>query len=176
MIFTPTPLAGSYILDIEPKADERGFFARTFCRSEFEQAGLHTDFPQCSLSYNKHRGIIRGMHYQKIPYSEVKIVRCIRGAIWDVVIDLRKSSPTYLQWHAIELSESNYKALYIPQEFAHGFQALLDDSIVEYFISEPFQSDYQGGIRWSDPRVGIKWPLPDPILSARDQTLPGVEP
>jgi len=172
MRFIELPLNGAYIIEIEPKNDERGFFARTFCRKEFEKKGLNPNIAQISISYSKKRGTIRGMHYQKAPYQEVKVVRCIRGRIQDVIIDIRKDSPTYCQWFSYELSGNDYKMLYIPEGFAHGFQTLEDGVIVSYQMSEFYYEEYQGGIRWDDPFFNIKWKEPITIISKRDKSYP----
>lgn len=173
MIFTETRLRGAYIVELEPHADERGFFARTFCREEFLSHGLNPDIVQCSTSFNKRKGTLRGMHYQEKPFEETKLVRCSRGAIYDVIIDLRPESPTYRQWISVELNQENRKAVYIPPGFAHGFQTLQDNSEVLYQMSESYHSDHSRGIRWDDPALGIVWPLASqPIISSKDLTYP----
>ena len=169
MNFLPTPLAGSYIIEIEPIADERGFFSRLWCRQEFQAVGLNMDFEQHSISYNWKRGTLRGMHYQIAPHEEVKLVRCSRGAIWDVILDLRPNSRTFCRWFAEELTADNHKTLYVPAGFAHGFQTLTDDAEVLYQITEPYHPESARGVRWDDAAFGIKWPLPNPILSVRDR-------
>ncbi|MEW6103856.1 MAG: dTDP-4-dehydrorhamnose 3,5-epimerase [bacterium] len=172
MKFIEIPLSGAYIIEIEPAFDERGFFARTFCKNEFKNKGLNPNIAQQSISYNKRKGTIRGMHYQNAPYQEVKIVSCIKGEIFDVIVDLRKDSPTYCQWFSILLSDENYKMLYIPKWFAHGFQTLKDDTIVLYQMSEFYYSEYQRGVRWDDPAFKIKWPFPPSVISERDKGYP----
>jgi dTDP-4-dehydrorhamnose 3,5-epimerase len=168
--FLPTPLAGCHVVDLECLEDERGFFARSFCQDEFRKHGLQPEIAQCNVSWNRRRGTLRGLHFQAAPHEEAKVVRCTRGAIWDVVVDLREGSATRLRWHAVELSAENRRALYVPEGFAHGFQTLADDSEVLYQMSESYYPELARGVRWDDPRLGIKWPLPDPILSARDRS------
>lgn len=172
MIITETRLGGAYIVDIEPRQDERGFFARSFCRDEFARAGLPGDFVQCNISSNRDRGTLRGMHYQADPHPEGKLVRCSRGAIRDVIVDLRPDSPTYCQWIGVDLTEQNCRALYIPPGFAHGFQSLAEDSEVFYQMTEAYVGTLARGVRWNDPAFAIEWPLPDPIMSERDATYP----
>jgi dTDP-4-dehydrorhamnose 3,5-epimerase len=168
--FLPTPLAGAYILELERLEDARGFFARSFCQEEFRKHGLRTTIAQCNVSWNRKRGTLRGLHFQAAPHEEAKVVRCTSGAIWDVIVDLRESSATRLRWHAVELSVENRRALYVPEGCAHGFQTLADDSEVLYQMSEFYHPDLARGVRWDDPRLGIKWPLLDPILSERDRS------
>lgn len=172
MIFSEHDICGLFLIDIEPIHDERGSFARTFCKQEFGARGLETNFVQCSLSYNKKKGTLRGMHYQAAPHEEVKIVSCIKGAIYDVVIDLRPGSETFMRWVAVELTEQNRKSLYIPKGCAHGFQTLEDDSVVSYQISEFYHPESARGIRWDDPAFGICWPFAPAIISAKDATWP----
>lgn len=173
MIFKETRLRGAYIVELEPHADERGFFARTFCREEFITHGLNPDIVQCNISFNKKKGTLRGMHYQEKPFEETKLVRCSRGAIHDVIVDLRPGSPTYRQWVSVELNQENRKAVYIPPGFAHGFQTLQDNSEVLYQMSESYHSDHSRGIRWDDPALGIVWPLASQrIISSKDLTYP----
>ena len=170
MKFLPTPLAGAYIVELERLEDERGFFARSFCEEEFRKHGLRPGIAQCNVSWNRRRGTLRGLHFQAIPHEEAKVVRCTRGAVWDVVVDLRDGSATRRRWHAVELSAENRRALYVPEGFAHGFQTLAEDSEVLYQMSESYYPELARGVRWDDPRLGIKWPLPDPILSERDRS------
>lgn len=172
MRFLPTPLAGAYVLEIEPREDERGFFARSFCQEEFEKLGLNPRIAQTNVSYNKRRGTLRGMHYQAAPHAEAKLVRCTQGAIWDAIIDLRPDSPSFRRWHAVELSAANRRALYVPEGFAQGFQTLADETEVLYYMSQPYRPDAARGLRWDDPAFGIAWPVADPQLSARDRVLP----
>ena len=169
MKLTPTPLAGAYVVELERISDERGFFARSFCQDEFRRHGLKSAIAQCNVSWNSRRGTLRGLHYQAAPHEEAKVVRCTRGAIWDVIVDLRESSPTRWRWHALELNAENRLAFYVPEGFAHGFQTLADDSEVLYQMSEFYHPDLARGLRWDDPKLGIGWPLPDPILSPRDR-------
>ncbi len=168
----PTPLAGAYAVELERLEDERGFFARSFCRDEFRSRGLASVVAQCNVSWNRQRGTLRGLHFQAAPHEEAKLVRCTRGAIWDVIVDLREGSPTRLRWHALELTAENRTALYVPEGLAHGFQTLSDDAEVLYQMSVPYHAELARGVRWDDPRIGIRWPLADPILSARDRAYP----
>jgi dTDP-4-dehydrorhamnose 3,5-epimerase len=176
MRFTETRLSGAFIVEIEPHRDERGSFARTFCRREFQEGGLPTEFVQCSLSTNRARGTLRGMHWQGEPAPEGKLVRCTRGAVYDVIIDLRPRSPTYLQWLAVELTCENALAVFVPAGFAHGYQTLVPESDVFYQMTEFYQPDLQRGVRWNDPAFGIDWPIPVPILSPRDAGYPDFQP
>lgn len=172
MVFLETKIKGVFIIDLDRLEDERGFFARTFCAEEFEAHGLSNQFVQCSISFNKKKGTLRGMHYQVAPHPEAKLVSCIRGAIYDVIIDLRKDSSTYCQWFAVELSAENYKMLYIPEGLAHGFQTLEDNAVVLYQMSEFYQPECARGVRWDDPSFGIEWPLAERIISDRDRQYP----
>ncbi len=172
MRFHPTQLDGAWLIELTPVRDERGAFARTFCEREFAEHGLETRFVQHSQSANARQGTLRGLHFQKPPHGEVKLVRCLRGAIWDVIVDLRPASPTYLKWQAFELSADNGKQLYIPRGFAHGFQTLADDCDVFYLISEFYSPDAASGVRYDDPRFGIDWPAPVNVLSDRDRSWP----
>ncbi|MCK4826502.1 dTDP-4-dehydrorhamnose 3,5-epimerase, partial [bacterium] len=151
MIFTETQLRGAYIIEIEKLKDNRGFFARTWCQKEFEEHGLTPRVVQANVSSNKKKGTLRGMHYQIAPYEETKLVRCTRGAIYDVIIDLRPASPTYTQWVGVELTADNYKMLYVPENFAHGFQTLEDNTEVTYQVSQFYTPGSESGIRWGDP-------------------------
>lgn len=172
MRFVETPLAGAYVLELERLEDERGFFARTWCAEELATRGLESRIAQCNLSSNRRRGTLRGMHYQAAPHQEAKIVRCIRGAIYDVIVDLRHGSPTMRRWTSLELTADNRRALYVPKDFAHGFQTLTDDVEVFYEMSTPYASGFVRGVRWSDPALAIEWPIDDPILSERDRSYP----
>jgi dTDP-4-dehydrorhamnose 3,5-epimerase len=176
MIFKETKLKGAYIIELELIEDDRGFFARSFCKNEFEKLGLNPNIVQCNISYSKKRGTLRGMHYQVAPYEESKIVSCRRGTIYDVILDLRLDSPTYCQWFALELSADNFKMLYIPEGLAHGFQTLEDNTVVFYQMSEFFYSEYARGVRWDDPLFRIKWPIPDTILSKKDKKYEDFKP
>jgi dTDP-4-dehydrorhamnose 3,5-epimerase len=173
MILTALPLPGAYRIEPELHTDERGFFTRLWCAQEFAAHGLHTNFVQSSISSNRLRGSLRGLHYQADPYGETKLVRCIRGAAFDCLVDLRPTSPTYKQWCAVELTADNRLAVYIPAGFAHGFQTLADDTELLYEITAYFSPSHTAGIRWNDSQLAIAWPLPHtPILSARDANLP----
>jgi dTDP-4-dehydrorhamnose 3,5-epimerase len=167
--FAPTPLAGAYVIELERIEDERGFFARSFCQQEFLARGLDPVVAQCNVSFNRRRGTLRGLHYQAKPHEEAKLVRCTRGKVWDVIVDLREDSPMLLRWYAAELTADNRRALYVPKGFAHGFQTLEDDSEVLYQMSEFYYPDLARGVRWDDPAIGIRWPFPDPVLSGRDR-------
>ncbi|HZP83020.1 MAG TPA: dTDP-4-dehydrorhamnose 3,5-epimerase [Chthonomonadaceae bacterium] len=169
MHFTATKIKGAYILDIEPREDERGFFARTWCREEFAAHGLNTSLVQCNLSFNTRKGTLRGMHYQAAPHAEAKLVRCTLGALYDVVLDLRPDSATFCQWVAVELTATNRRMLYIPEGCAHGFQTLEDATEVFYQMSEFYHPESARGVRWNDPAFGIAWPPGERIISARDQ-------
>ena len=173
MIFRETKLKGSYIIEPELLEDERGFFARSFCKHEFEDHGLVSNFVQCNISFNKKKGTLRGMHYQAAPHAEAKLVVCISGAIYDVIIDLRKQSATFGQWQAFELTAHNRRMLYIPEGFAHGFQSLLDETSVFYQMSEFYHPECSQGIRWDDSAFEIKWPVIDErIISEKDDCWP----
>jgi dTDP-4-dehydrorhamnose 3,5-epimerase len=172
MIFTPAPLNGCYVIEIEPSGDKRGWFARTYCKKEFEQIGHEKEWVQLNHSFTSQKGTIRGMHYQLPPHSEIKMVRCIAGAVYDVVIDVRKHSTTFLQWFGTEISAENKKMMYIPEGFAHGFQTLTDNCELVYHHSEFYTSGAEGGIRYNDPATGIVWPLPLTEISARDNNHP----
>jgi dTDP-4-dehydrorhamnose 3,5-epimerase len=172
MKFQPLSLDGAYMIEPEPVADERGMFARTFCLREFEARGLDSRVVQCSISYNRWRGTLRGMHYQAAPFEEAKLVRCPGGAIYDVIVDLRPGSRTRMQWIAIELNSENRRMLYIPAGCAHGFQTLMDHTEVSYQISEWYSPDHARGVRWNDEAFGIRWPIGDPIMSDKDRNYP----
>ena len=172
MIFTATPLAGAMVIDVERVEDERGFFARSFATEEFEAHGLDARVSQCNVSFNNRRGILRGMHWQADPHGETKLVRCTSGAIFDVIVDLRAGSRTQWQWTGVELTARNRRALYVPVGFAHGFQVLEDDTEVFYQMSAPFHGPSGRGMRYDDPRIGISWPLENPIMNERDRQYP----
>ena len=172
MIFTQTKLEGAYILELEKRGDDRGFFARTFCRKEMEAHGLIPDVAQANTSLSKTRGTLRGMHYQKAPYEETKLVRCTRGALFDVIIDLRPDSPTYKQWVGVELSAENYRMLFVPKHFAHGFITLADDTEANYLVSQFYAPGSELGIRWNDPVFNIKWPIDVSVISEKDANWP----
>jgi dTDP-4-dehydrorhamnose 3,5-epimerase len=175
MIFAATQLDGAWLIDIEPREDERGFFARTWCRQELTAQGLDTEIAQESVSYNRHSGTVRGLHFQRPPDEETKIVRCARGAIFDVIIDLRPHSATYLLWQGFELTADNRRALYVPKGFAHGFQTLTDDAEIAYQISAFYAPEAAGGYRYDDPVFAIAWPLPVTVISDRDLSWPPLE-
>jgi dTDP-4-dehydrorhamnose 3,5-epimerase len=172
MTFRETGLAGVWTIEIEPRADDRGFFARTWCRRELEAHGLNPALAQCSVSFTRGRGTVRGMHWQAAPHAEAKLVRCTRGAIYDVALDARRGSPTFGRWVAAELTADNRRMLYVPEGVAHGFQTLTDDAEVFYQISEFHHPESERGIRWDDPGVAIAWPLTDATVSPRDAALP----
>ncbi len=172
MIFLRTPLAGATIIETEPHVDARGSFARTWCHREFTNAGLNADMVQSSISRNTRAGTLRGMHWQAYPYEEVKLVRCIRGSIYDVIIDLRPTSPTYMMHCGFELDAESGRALYIPEGFAHGFVTLEDDTEVLYQMSNYYEPGAARGARWNDPAFGIAWPIENPILHPRDASYP----
>lgn len=169
MIFTETKVMGVLIIEPERREDERGFFARTWDQQEFERQGLNPRLVQCSISFNKQKGTLRGMHYQTPPHAEAKLVRCTLGAIYDVALDLRPASPTLRQWTAVELTADNRRMFYIPEGLAHGFQTLEDNSEMFYQISEFYHPEAARGVRWDDPAFGIEWPLSHPIMSANDR-------
>jgi dTDP-4-dehydrorhamnose 3,5-epimerase len=173
MKISPSPIAGVAVVEMERHADERGWFARTWCTEEFEAHGMNPALTQCSASFNRRRGTLRGMHYQMAPHLETKLVRCTRGACYDVALDLRAGSPTFGQWFAVELSEDNGRALYIPEGCAHGFQTLVDDTEVFYSIAGEWHADSARGVRWNDPKFAIEWPLPaEAFMSDRDAEYP----
>jgi dTDP-4-dehydrorhamnose 3,5-epimerase len=169
MKFKETKLKGAYVIDLEKLEDERGYFARAWCQQEFVQNRLDAVLVQCNVSYNPRRGTLRGMHYQDPPYAETKLVRCTRGAIYDVIVDLRPDSQTFLQWTAEELTPENGRMMYIPKGFAHGFQTLEDQSMVFYQVSEFYARDYCRGVRWDDPQVNIRWPSEVTAISTQDK-------
>ena len=169
MKFVKTPLAGVYIIELEPFCDERGLFARTFCQKEFEAIGFHKPIVQINCSLTKEKGAIRGMHYQIPPVCETKIIRCIHGKVFDVMVDLRAGSATFLQWHGVELSKDNMRMVFIPEGFAHGFQSLSDNAELVYHHSAFYTSASERGLRPDDPALLIKWPLPLGVTSAKDQ-------
>jgi dTDP-4-dehydrorhamnose 3,5-epimerase len=169
MIFTETSLSGSYIIDILVNEDERGWFARTFCKEEFKKIGHDAEWVQLNHSFTKRKGTIRGMHFQNPPFSEIKLVRCITGSVYDVIIDLRKNSPTFLQWFGVELSAKNRKMIYIPKGFAHGFQTLKNNSELIYHHTSAYVPNVEGGIKYDEPMINIKWPEVLTIISQRDK-------
>ena len=174
MIFTETPLAGAFVIQIERVSDERGSFARTFDAEEWRSRGLNPEVAQCSVSFNARNGTLRGMHYQADPWAECKLVRCTRGAIYDVIVDLRSGSPTFARWFGVELTEENDRLLYIPEGLAHGFQTLADATEVSYQISQVYVPEAARGVRWDDPEFAIEWPAleGERVISARDRSYP----
>jgi dTDP-4-dehydrorhamnose 3,5-epimerase len=172
MIFTETKLTGAFLIDLEWRKDERGFFARTWCREEFASAGLETRFVQANHAGNHLQGTLRGMHFQRPPFEETKLVRCIRGALYDVIIDLRPNSPTRGQWFGVELTELDQRMLYVPRGFAHGYQTLTDHTEITYQVSEFYAPRHEGGVRYNDPAFGIEWPLEVTAISDKDRCHP----
>ena len=172
MIFTEVALKGAFVIDPEPVSDERGMFARVWCKKEFEMHGLSSRWVQSSISVNRRKGTLRGMHYQAAPNEEVKLVRCTAGAIYDVIVDLRPTSPTYGQHVGLMLTADNHRSLYIPKQFAHGFLTLQDNSVVSYHMSEFYAPSSACGIRWDDPLLRIEWPEPIVMVSEKDQMWP----
>jgi len=176
VIFAETKLKDAHIIEIEKMEDTRGFFARSWCRKEFDRHGLVSTVVQANISWNKKRGTLRGMHYQVAPYEEVKLVRCSRGSIYDVIIDLRKDSATYKEWLGVELTADEYKLLYVPGGFAHGFQTLEDDTEVVYQVSQFYTPGAEAGLRWDDPAFNINWPLEVQVISDKDRNWPDCQP
>ena len=169
MIFTETKLKGAFVIELEPIQDERGFFARTWCRKEFETHGLNPNLVQCNTSFNKKKGTLRGMHYQTAPHEEAKLIRCTMGAVYDVIIDLRIKSATFKEWFSLELTSTNRKSLYFPEGVAHGFLTLVDNSEVFYQMSVCYNPECASGIRWNDPAFAITWPDKASIISEQDK-------
>ena len=176
MRFTETKVAGAFLIEPEPIADERGFFARTWCREEFADHGLTGELAQANLSFNHRQGTLRGLHYQAAPHAEAKLVRVTRGAIWDLALDLRRGSPTYLAWFGAELSDANRQMLYVPEGCAHGFLTLTDDAEVAYQMSAPYAPQAARGVRFDDPAFGIEWPGEVVVINERDRTYPDFAP
>jgi dTDP-4-dehydrorhamnose 3,5-epimerase len=172
MTFSKASLLGVWLIDLELREDDRGFLARTYCQNEFAEHGLNTQWPQCNLTLTRKRGMLRGMHFQADPKPEIKLIRCSAGAIFDVVVDVRRESPTFGKWEAFELTADNRRTLYVPGGFAHGFQCLTDRCEVFYQMSEVYFPELARGLRFDDPQVGIQWPIPDPAISERDRKLP----
>jgi dTDP-4-dehydrorhamnose 3,5-epimerase len=172
MIINTTPIDGVAVIDLDLRSDDRGFFARTFCIEEFGAAGLQTAVEQCNLSFNHRAGTLRGMHFQIAPHPEAKLVRCISGAIVDIIVDMRPDSPTRLQHVAVELSAENRRALYVPPYFAHGYQTLVDDAEVMYQVSGSYEPAAERGLRHDDPDLGLEWPLPVSMISEKDASWP----
>lgn len=173
MIFHETKLKGAYLVELERREDDRGFFARGWCSKEAEVMGLVGDMVQFNVSFNEKKGTLRGMHFQAAPHKEVKLVRCVRGGIFDVIIDLRPDSPTFCQWVGVELTQANRNMLYVPEDFAHGFQTLTDDTEVNYLVSQFYTPAAERGVRFNDPAFGIRWPEEqERIISAKDLDWP----
>lgn len=172
MIFHKTSLQDAYLIELEKRGDDRGFFARTMCREEFAAHGLDTDYVQQNTSFSAYKGTIRGMHYQLPPHTEAKLVRCIKGAIVDVIVDLRQKSPTFMKHECFPLDERNRLELYVPRGFAHAFQAVSEDVEVSYLVSAPYTPAAERGLRYSDPKLGIQWPLPATVVSEKDASWP----
>ena len=172
MRFKSTPLAGTYLIQLEPRVDPRGTFARAFCAREFSAQGLTGSFVQANLSTNLKAGTVRGLHFQYAPHGETKLVQCVKGSIYDVVVDIREESPTYLQWAGVELSDSNGMMIYVPAGFAHGYQTLNDAANVLYLVSEFYAPGAEGGLRYNDAKLGIKWPLAVSAISEKDGRWP----
>ena len=173
MRFEETKLEGAFVIDLEHREDSRGFFARTWCANELADHGLNTRLVQANMSWNPRQGTLRGMHFQNPPHAEAKVVRCTRGAIHDVILDLRPDSPTYKEWIGVDLTAENGRALYVPEGFAHGFQTLVPDCEVHYLVTEFYTPESEGGVRWNDPAFGIDWPDPgNAFLSDKDAAWP----
>ena len=170
MIFTETTLKNAYVIELEKREDHRGFFARTWDKKEFEEHNLNSNLVQCNVSFSKKCGTLRGMHYQKNPFEESKVIRCTKGKIFDVIIDLRSSSSTFKKWFGVELTEENYKMLYVPEGFAHGFQSLEDNSEIIYQVSEFYTPNSELGIHWNDPAFNITWPIEEKIITEKDNS------
>ena len=172
MIFTETKLKGAYIIDVKRLEDERGFFGRSFCQKEFNEYGLRPNVYQTNVSFNKYKATLRGMHMQLAPHTETKLVRCTKGSIWDVIVDLRKDSPSYLEWIGVELTAESYRMLYVPENFAHGFITLQDDTDVTYQVSQFYTPSSERGFRWNDPSFNIQWIIEPKIISDKDRSHP----
>jgi dTDP-4-dehydrorhamnose 3,5-epimerase len=170
--FCSTPIAGAYLIELDRMNDERGFFARTFCRDEFAAHGLHREFVQGNVSFNARKGTLRGLHFQARPHEEAKLVSCTRGAIYDVIVDLRRQSSSFRRWASFDLTAENHRLLYIPEGVAHGFQSIEDGTEVSYLMTEMYHPDLARGVRWNDPAFAIHWPIADRIVSARDAGYP----
>jgi dTDP-4-dehydrorhamnose 3,5-epimerase len=176
MLLTPMPLAGAFVVDPASIADARGYFARLWQPDALAAHGLHTNLAQASLSHNRAAGTLRGMHYQRPPFAETKLIRCTRGALYDVLVDVRPGSSTYGSWFGVELTAENGRMVYAPEGLAHGYLTLADDTDVLYFLSAPYSAAHAAGIRWNDPRIGIEWPGGPRVISDRDAALPGLAP
>jgi len=174
MKFTKTELEGAFIIDIQKISDPRGFFARSWCKREFEEHGITSNLAQANLSFNREKGTLRGLHYQNAPHAEAKLMRCTKGAIYDVAVDLRPDSPTYCKWVSAELTAENHRMLLVPEGYAHGFQTLEDDTEVFYQVTEFYTPETEGGARYDDPAFGISWPLDVTVLSDKDANWPHI--
>lgn len=172
MVYTPSRVAGAWVIDITRIADERGFFAMTFLPQELSERGMNPGLAQCNLAFNHKRGTLRGMHFQKAPHAQAKIVRATRGALLDVIIDLREDSPTYRQWDAVELTAENRRMLYMPEGIAHGYITLVDGTEAYYHASSPWTPSAESGVRWNDPSFGVEWPFDPTIISEKDANWP----
>lgn len=172
MKFIETALKGAYIIEVEKLSDDRGFFGRLWCESEIKEVGLNPNLAQSNVSFNLKKGTLRGMHFQKKPFQETKLVRCTRGSVYDVIVDLRPESVTFKKWLGVKLSSDNYRMIYVPEGFAHGFLTLEDNSEVYYLVTEEYNKDAEGGIKWNDPEIGIKWPIEVSEISERDKEHP----
>lgn len=172
MIFNPTKLSGAFTIDVQPFEDTRGFFTRTFCEKEFAGHNLVQHFVQANHSGTHGKGVIRGMHFQRAPFCEVKLVKCVQGSIFDVIIDVRAGSPTFLQWFGAELTAENKRMMYVPKGFAHGFQSLSNYSEITYMVSDFYNKESEGGVRYDEPKVNIEWPLPVSLVSDKDMSIP----
>jgi dTDP-4-dehydrorhamnose 3,5-epimerase len=175
MIFTETKLKGAYLINLKRLEDERGFFARTFCQHEFKEYGLNIEIAQTNISYNKKRGTLRGMHMQLAPFKESKVIKCNQGAIYDVIVDLRKNSKTFLQWISAELTSENYQMIYVPEGFAHGFITLEDNTEVTYQMNQFYAPGSEKGFKWNDPAFDIIWPMEPVVMAERDKNFPLLE-
>jgi len=176
MKFEPTPLPGAYVIDLEKRGDDRGFFARAFCRDEFRELGLPEHFVQVNNSLSAEAGTLRGLHYQLAPHAETKLVRCIRGGLWDVILDLRRDSDTFGKWFGAELTAENRRMMLVPKGFAHGFVTLQPDTEAFYFVDEFYAPEHERGIRWDDPRFAIEWPTGPATISDKDRSHPDFDP
>jgi len=175
MKFVEAPLAGAYVIELEPILDERGLFVRTFCQKDFTKIGFHKQIVQINHSVTRQKGVIRGLHYQLPPICETKIIRCVQGKVFDVMVDLRAGAPSFMQWHGVKLSKDNMRMVYIPEGFAHGFQTLTDNVELIYHHSAFYNSEYEHGLRFDDPAMAIKWPLPVGSISPKDQSSPLID-
>ncbi|HEV7781809.1 MAG TPA: dTDP-4-dehydrorhamnose 3,5-epimerase [Chitinophagaceae bacterium] len=175
MIFNPLNLNGAFTIDVQPFQDSRGFFTRTFCEKEFASEGLVQHFVQANHSGTHGKGVIRGMHFQHSPHCEVKLVKCVQGGIFDVIVDVRKGSPTFLQWFGAELTAENKRMMYVPAGFAHGFQSLTEYSEITYMVSAFYNKESEGGVKYDDPNVNIEWPLPVSLVSDKDMKIPLID-